>query len=75
MSRLERKILGMLHRHRWNSFRWLSMGSLLQRSGGAFREVTIALINLEHDGYIRWPDKSSLRHIVLLRKDADRGAQ
>ncbi len=68
MSRLERKILGMLRRRRMLSFGQLSMSRLIRRSGGAFREVTIALINLEQEAYIRWSDKSSLQHISLLRK-------
>lgn len=67
MNVLELKILGMLRRHRWGAFRLLSMSGLIRRSGGAFREVTIALINLEQASYIRWPDKTSLQHIVLLR--------
>ncbi|NGZ74480.1 hypothetical protein [Saccharibacillus alkalitolerans] len=74
MSRLERKILVMLRRHRWSAYRFLTMARLLDRTGGAFREVAIALINLEQYGCIRWPDKSSLRHIVLLRRAYSRRA-
>jgi len=68
MNRLERRILGVLRRHRWLAFRLLSMAGLMRRSGGAFRDVTITLINLEQSGYIRWADKSSLTHISVLRK-------
>ncbi|WP_143536065.1 hypothetical protein [Saccharibacillus sp. O23] len=68
MNRLEYKVLGMLRRHRWSRFRKLSMTELIRRSGGAFREVTVALINLEQGGYLHWHDKSSLRHIGLLRR-------
>lgn len=71
MNTLERSILGILRRHRWLAFRLLSMTGLMRRSGGAFRDVAITLINLEHGGYIRWPDKSSLKHISLLRKSYD----
>ena len=67
ISRLEHKILGLMRRYRWSGFRDLSMAELTHRSGGAFREVTVALINLEQQGYLYWPDKSSLRHIELLR--------
>ena len=65
---LEQRVLGVLRRHRWSLFKRLSMTKLVQGSGGEFREVTIALINLEQEAYIRWPDKSSLHHIVLRRK-------
>lgn len=68
MNRLERKVLGILRRHRWLAFRLLSMNGLMRRSGGAFRDVAITLINLEQSGYIRWPDKSSFKHISVLRK-------
>ncbi|MWJ30317.1 MULTISPECIES: hypothetical protein [Saccharibacillus] len=72
MNGLELKILGILRRHRWGAFRWLSMARLIRHSGGAFREVTIALVNLEQAAYIRWLDKSSMQHIVLLRKAYER---
>lgn len=68
MNRLERRVLGILRRHRWFAFRLLSMNGLMRRSRGAFRDVAITLINLEQGGYIRWPDKSSLKHISVLRK-------
>ncbi|MEJ8305538.1 hypothetical protein [Saccharibacillus sacchari] len=68
MNALERKILGILRRHRWFAFRLLSMTGLMRRSGGAFRDVAITLVNLEQGGYIWWPDKSSLKHISVLRK-------
>ncbi|MCQ4085615.1 hypothetical protein [Saccharibacillus sp. JS10] len=68
MNRLERKILGILRRHRWLGFRLLSMAGTIRGSKSAFREVTIALINLEQGGYIGWRDKSSLKRITVLRK-------
>ncbi|MDO3412828.1 hypothetical protein QWJ34_23885 [Saccharibacillus sp. CPCC 101409] len=71
---LEQRVLGMLRRYRWSLFKRLSMAKLVQGSGGEFREVTIALINLEQEAYIRWPDKSSLHHIVLRRKAYGRRA-
>ncbi|MDP4098530.1 hypothetical protein OIN60_17500 [Paenibacillus sp. P96] len=62
----ERKLLRILYNFFAQHRRMPTAAELSVRTGRQPRDLSAGLLHLEKEGYIRWEDRSSTQHVVIL---------
>ena len=67
LSDAERKILRILYNYSSGRRRLPSMHELTIKTGRTKQDITEALLSLERQGFIEWPDKQHVESIFIIK--------
>lgn len=73
LSDAERKILRILFNYSSGRRRLPSMHGLTIKTGRTKQDITSALLSLERQGFIEWPDKQHVQSICIIKGWEDEG--